>query len=139
MYVYISMDSGLIKAFQKVKYRPESKLSDDILLTILKKERKNTHIKLWAYSIVGVFSLTGVIPAFNLLLSNFIQSGFYQYLLLAFSDSQAVLYWKEITLSIIESIPMTSLILFLVLVFIFILSLRFIARNIRVRSNLSIA
>lgn len=130
------MDSDLINAFQKVKYRPESRLSDDILLTILAKERKNSYIKLWVHSIIGAFSFVGLFPAFKLLLSDFTQSGFYQYLSLAFSDSYAISYWKEITLSITESIPITSLILSLVLVFIFILSLRFIARNIRVRSSL---
>ena len=133
------MDSDLTKAFQKASYYPESRLSGSILLVISAKERKSARIKLWAYSIIGAFSFAGLFPSVKLLLSQFSQSGFYQYLSLAFSDSRAVSYWKEITLSITESIPMTSLILSLALVFIFILSLRFIARNIRLRPKLLVA
>jgi len=132
------MESELIKVFQKVKYNPKSQLSDDILRVILKKERKNTNIKLWAYSIIGLFSFVGLISAFNSLLFGFIKSGFYQYLMAAFSSNRAISYWKEIILSITESIPMTNLTFFLVLVFIFILSLHFIARNIRIRPSLLI-
>ncbi len=130
------MDNNLNNIFKKAIYIPENRLSNDILLAISDKDRKNAHIKLWVNSTIGVFSFVGFFPAFKLLLSDFAQSGFYQYLSLVFSDGHITSYWKEIILSITESIPMISLTLSLALVFIFILSLRFIARNIRVRPSL---
>ena len=130
------MNSDLIKVFQKAQYRPERRLSDGILLSIENREKRNSRIKLWVYSSISVLSFVGIFPAIKLLLSDFTRSGFYEYFSLMFSDSRTLSYWKEIILSITESIPMASLILSLALVFIFILSLRFIARNIRVRSKL---
>jgi hypothetical protein len=130
------MDSDLTKAFQKAQYHPESRLSDSILLIIEAQEKRNARINLWIYSTIGTFSLVGLFPVIRLLISDFAQSGFYEYLSLAFSDNRALLYWKEVNLSLTESLPMTSIIFSLALVFIFILSLRFIARNIRVRARL---
>jgi hypothetical protein len=133
------MDSDLTKAFQKAKYNPNVDLSDGILLSIYKRQRRKDRIKLWAYGSISAFSFIGLFPAIKLLVSDFSKSGFYEYISLAFSDSRALSYWKEIILSISESLPMTSLILSLTLVFVFVLSLRFIARNIRNRAYLSVA
>jgi len=133
------MDSDLIKAFQKAKYHPESRLSDDILLFIRIRQARKNNIKFWIYSSTGVVSFVGLFFSIKLLIADFIQSGFYEYLSLVFSDSKALSYWKEITLSITESLPMTNLIISLSLVFIFLLSLRFMARNIRLRPKLLIA
>lgn len=130
------MDSGLKKAFKKASYHPERRLSDDILLSILKREQKRTTIKFWIYSIISGFSLAGLFPAVKLLLSDFSKSGFYDYVSLLLSGNKIILYWKEIMLSITESIPMSSLILMLVLVFVLGMSLRFMVKNIRVRSKL---
>jgi hypothetical protein len=133
------MDSDLTKAFQKASYHPERRLSDGILLSISNLEHKKARAMFWVYSTISALSFVGLFPIIKLLVSRFAQSGFYEYLSLAFSDSRALTYWKEIILSITESIPMTSLILFLALVFILILSLRFMVRNIRIRPKFLLA
>ena len=131
-------DHDLKNLFQKASYHPESRLSDGILLAISKKEIKMTRIKFWGSSTIGVVSFIGLFPIIGRLISDFSQSGFYQYITLIFTDNIAINYWKEISLSIAESIPMTSLTLSLAVIFIFTISLRYMARNF-IRRSLLIA
>ncbi len=133
------MDKNLIKIFQKAVFCPESSLSENIFNAISIKEKRNNNIKIWVYSVTGIFSLLGFFVLIRQLVSDFYSSGFYDYLSLMFSNSKAVYFWKEIILSMIESLPMTNLILSLSLVFLFVLSLRYMARNIRTRHKLLIA
>lgn len=133
------MDRNLNKIFQKAMYSPENKLSEGIFSTISVKENRIKYIKLWVYSISGVFSFAGFFMIIKQLFSDFYSSGFYDYLSLMFSNSKALYFWKEITLSIVESLPVTNIILSLALVFVFVLSLRYMARNIRTRPKLLIA
>jgi hypothetical protein len=132
----MEMEDKLKKSFQEAQYRPERRLSDDILISINIRQARNTNIRFWAYSTTGVVSFVGFFLTLRLLIIDFTQSGFYEYLSLVFSDSRALSYWKEITLSITESLPMINLIISLSLFFIFVLSLRFMARNIRIRPKL---
>jgi hypothetical protein len=133
------MEKELKKVFKNSVYRPEDGLDSLIWGKITKRKKRARKLKLVIFSLVGFASLTGFVPALKMLLAQLSQSGFYQYLAVAFSDSKALAYWKETALSITESIPMWSLIMSLALIFVFILSLRFMARNIRIRSKLSIA
>lgn len=137
--VYKSMDRKLKELFQKATYSPESNLSEDIFIAISIKEKRNSNIKLLVYSILGIFSFSGFFVILKQLISDFYNSGLYDYLSLLFNNSKAFSYWKEISLSIVESLPMTNLILSLSFVFIFILSLRCMARNIRISPKLLIA
>jgi hypothetical protein len=78
-------------------------------------------------------SFISLFPTLKQLGASFSRSGFYEYFSLAFSDGGGVAlsYWKEISLSLVESLPTLSIILFLTIVFILIISLRFMARNFR--------
>ncbi len=133
------MDSNITRAFKKASYLPENNLSKSIFLTLSLKEKRNNQIKLWIYSITGILSISGFFLMFKQLISDFSNSGFYDYLALLFSNSKALFYWKEIVLSLTESLPITNIAITLVLVFIFILSLRFMSHNIRLRNKLLIA
>lgn len=133
------MDRNLNKIFQKTMYSPKSELSEDIFVAISIKEKRNNYIKLSIYSITGVLSLSGFFVIVKQLFSDFYSSGFYDYLSLVFSNSKALYFWKEITLSLAESLPVTNLILLLSSIFVFVLSLRYMARNIRTRPKLLIA
>jgi len=126
------MEQSLRKIFKQAKYQPESRLSGDIWRFIEAREKRSSKIKSFSYGIIGIISLVGLVPAVENLIEQFSQSGFYQYLSLAFSDLGLVsLYWKEFMSSLAETIPATSLMLTLVLFFIFLLSFKRVAVSFR--------
>jgi hypothetical protein len=125
------MEQKLIKVFQKAKYEPGANLAENVWLAIVLREKRIARFKLWAFSIMGIVSLAGLIPAFNILLSDLAQSSFYEYFSLLFGGGGAVFsYWKELTLSLAESLPSASIIFVLSLIFIFFLSLRYAVKQI---------
>jgi hypothetical protein len=68
---------------------------------------------------------------FKILINDFTQSGFYEYLSLAFSTKGLLFsYWKEFAFSLAESLPTMSIVLSLALLFIFFLSLRYVMKQI---------
>lgn len=125
------MQDRLTKVFQKAKYEENSNLAQNVWQTIVTREKRNTRIKLWVFSLAGIASLAGLIPAFKILSNDLAQSGFYEYSSLVFSDGISHLsYWKEFLFSLAESLPMVSIILLLSLIFTLFLSLKYIARQI---------
>ena len=118
-------DSDLKKSFQKAIYHPEPRLSGDIWLSISKKEQKIHSLKLWVYSSIGVLSLVGFVPVVINLVTRFVESGFSDYFSVIFSDIDSIsFYWKDLLLSLVDSIPMTSLIISFSLIFVFFYSLK---------------
>jgi len=80
---------------------------------------------------VGILSLVGLVPAFKILSSDLAHSGFYEYLSLTFEGGGVIIsYWKELSLSIVESIPVMSTLLTLSLLFVCLLSLKYLTRQI---------
>jgi hypothetical protein len=125
------VEQKLIKIFKKAKYEENPVLSQNIWHNIVIRNKRNTLLRLWAFSVAGLASFIGFIPALKALLNDLTQSGFYEYLSLAFSNGSSVSsYWKEFSLSIAESLPTMSIILSLSLVFIFFLSLKYVIRQI---------
>jgi hypothetical protein len=133
------MEQKLTKIFQRAKYEPVPNLSISIWRVITKKERKMARLKLWAFILAGVVSLGGLVPALALLTRDFVQSGFYEYFSLIFSDSGSIFsYWKELVFSLAESLPTMSIILSLTLIFIFLLSLKYAMKQI-IKNQLSLS
>jgi hypothetical protein len=125
------MQSKLIKIFREAKYEPESDLKQIVWSTIVAREKRTTRFKLWSFGLLGFISLAGLIPAFKMLLTDMAHSGFYEYFSLIFSDTGSIFsYWKELTLSITESLPVVSIIFTLSLLFICFLSLRYLMKQI---------
>ena len=125
------MQDRLTKVFQKARYEENFNLGQNIWLTVMKREKRNTKIKLWIFTLAGITSLVGLVPAFRILGSDLAQSGFYEYLSLAFSDSGLILSaWREFMFSLAESLPVLSVIFTLSLVFIFFLSLKYLMKQV---------
>ncbi len=107
------------KSFQKIKYHAPDTLQNDILRAISAKEKKSLRIKFWSYSFLGALSLVGLVPAFKALVIQFAQSGFGQYLSLAFSGGGILAGGgKEVALSLVESLPTFGVVLVLTLLFV---------------------
>jgi len=95
-----------------------------VLVRLQREQKKRARRNLLIFGLADVFSATGLMTtcfySANLLAS----SGFYNYLSLLWSDGGAVaLYWRELLLSLIESLPLLGLTAFLVVVLVLIISL----------------
>lgn len=131
------MEKELKKVFLKIKYQENAELAENIWLNIIMRKRRLIRIKLWAFSSLGLVSFVGLIPAWKSLLSNMAQSGFYEYLSLAFMSGGSIFsYWKEFALSIAESLPIMSITISLSLIFVFFLSTRFAVKQIINNNNI---
>jgi hypothetical protein len=125
------MDRNLAKIFKNAKYEPESGLAVSVLQAIILREKRIIRLKTWAFSLVEIASLAGLVPTFEMLLRDLMHSGIYEYFSLLFSDGGMMLsYWKDFSLSIAESLPTTSIIAVLSLFLICFLSLKYLARQI---------
>ncbi len=133
------MEKELKKVFQKAKYEESSGLASGIWQNIAIRSKRKARFELWAFSFIGIISLTGLVPALKALSNNLVQSGFYEYFSLIFSNSSSLLsYWKELAFSIAESLPVMSIVLSLSLVFIFFLSIKYATRQV-IRGQLSLS
>ncbi|MFA6585968.1 MAG: hypothetical protein WCS86_02285 [Candidatus Paceibacterota bacterium] len=131
------MEKELSKAFKNARYKEKSGLSLNVWNNILLRNKRIAYIKLWAFSSIGVASLIGLFPAWQILSNDLTQSGFYEYLSLIFSNGSSITsYWQELSLSIIESLPTMSIVLSLSLIFIILMSIKYIAKQIINNSNM---
>lgn len=125
------MDENIKKAFSKVKYETNDNLARDIWLKIALHNKRIIRLKLYTFSLLSIVSLVGFFPVFKILLSDFAKSGFYEYLSIAFSsNSTFISYWKELSYSLAESLPVTSMIFSFTLIFIFFISIRYALKQI---------
>ncbi|HNW71426.1 MAG TPA: hypothetical protein PKZ36_01030 [Candidatus Paceibacterota bacterium] len=125
------MNKELAKAFKKTCYMANEDLPLVVWKRIIKQKKHALKVKLGIFSFLGTTSLVGFIFMFKTLLSDLSQSGFYQYLSMAFSNKDIlVTYWKEFAFSITESLPMASTLYSLTLIFIFFLCLRYAMKQI---------
>lgn len=75
-------------------------------------------------------SFMALIPMFIYTLIKLGQSGFYTYFSLMFSDiSSLSIYWKELSITLVESLPVLSVLLLLSVFFVFLVSLMIISKN----------
>ena len=119
------MEQNLQKLFKKAIYQPESRLSGDIFSLIQFKKAKVSKYKKISYFCLGILSLSGSVFSIKGLIDQSTQLGFYEYLSLAFSDGGVIAnYWKEYTLSLVDSLPVASLGLSFFLLFVLFISIR---------------
>ena len=123
--------------FQNAIYQPPAGLQQELWRKLELRIARRARIQLTLCAISSVVSVVAFVPMFRLLLSDFAQSGFYEYISLAF-NSNAISSWRELGLSIAESLPTTSITLSLLFIFTFILSIRYLVKPI-IKNQLSVA
>jgi hypothetical protein len=127
------MKTSYEKLFERLERRePPVELLDEILLSISKE---TTSRMLWVRTVVsGILSLaaiTALIPSWFIAQSEIYQSGFSQFLSLLLSDTNIITtFWKEFSLSLLESFPVGGTVAVLGSVLIFLISMRFFVRDI---------
>ena len=91
-----------------------SNLRGAIFIRIEKESRKQAMVRFTLFATTAVGSLTSLFFISVSLFKNLIQSGSYNYASLLFSDVTTVLrYWKEFSLSFVESLPILGIAVFL--------------------------
>jgi len=115
-----------------IQVEPSSNLKSRIWEDIKKQEYKKAKINFWA-SLAGFsVSLVAIFPAIVYLWQAFSQSGLSQYLTAIFSDGGVVLtYWRDYLSLIAESMPVFEVSIFFAVIFVLLLSLRIMIRNIK--------
>ncbi len=111
-----SMEKSYHQIFQQSlpSHNPPHGLETAILSRIRRAEKNAARTRFVLLTSLATSSLFSMIPSVTYLLNSFSQSGFYHYLSLIISDNTVLaLYWKELTLSLIESLPLLGLIAFL--------------------------
>lgn len=105
---------------------------DRIMARLKAEQRLLTVKRRVAIFSIGLFgSGVAFIPAFKMAQLEISNSGFLQFFSLLFSDFGTVAaYWQSFTMSLLETIPAFSLAVFLAIAFVFLESLRFLARDI---------
>jgi len=125
------MQNRLTKILKQARLEPESDLALSVWQKIAAREKRGSQIRIWSFSFLGFFSIVGLIPAISELLSDLSHSGFYDYFSLIFSSSGSLFaYWRELALSLAESLPIMSIFFTLSLLFVCFLSLRFLIKQI---------
>ena len=127
------MEKKLHTIFRESTPRPNEPLSDAIWEHIVKIDQRRRRTAAWIYASVSVLSFAALFPVISELITEIAKSGFSEYVSVAFSDT-AVLgtYWKELALSIVDALPVTTLIVSFALLFVFFLSIARLANRLRV-------
>ena len=109
---------------------PPEELSARVLLSIQAEKQRIACIRLYLFGTVSAVSFVALFPALQYTFSEIASSGFNDYASLIFSDTASLLpYWKEFTLSLVETLPVFGLIISLGLVFVLLESLRNTIKN----------
>lgn len=111
--------------------RPPKSLFEKIMRRI-REERKLLALKrkLIFLSIVFVGSIAALIPTFRMTQAGFVESGFIEFFSLLFSDANIIAaYWKNFALSLLETLPVTNLIMLLTVMLLFLESLKLLINN----------
>ena len=115
---------------QEVYFRLERKSPDidfeNRLMSVIQNEgQKVRQRSFWSRVVVSVGSLVSIVLVSISLVKNVLASGFYDYASIMFLDfGSATMYMKDISLSLVESLPILTLSLFLSLVVVFVWSVR---------------
>jgi len=111
---------------------PPTGLFEKIIKRIHKEERILILRRVIIFSTTLIISLIGLFPSFNLLLSDFNNSGFLKFLSLLFSDFSVVAtYWQSFTMILLETLPAVSLALFLTVILTLLQSVKSLTRDVK--------
>jgi hypothetical protein len=111
-------------------------LKNKILISIRQEELRRARMYVFLSMATISASLWGIIFAVKYVLAGFYQTSFYSYFSLVFSDPDiAFSYWRELSFSLIEALPLLGITFSLIAVAILLTSVRFLAQN--TKSNLA--
>lgn len=114
--------------------KPPVDLLPKILMRIQQEERSKHikwHLSFFVALLVG--SVVLFIPAFMAVRVAIVKSGFMQYISLLISDSKTVMtFWDSYAMTLLESLPIMSIVSFLATVLVILEALKYIARDLKI-------
>lgn len=105
------------------------------IMARIQEERRLLTIKrqLVIFSLGVAGSAIAFIPAFKMLQTGLYESGFLQFFSLIFSDFGTVIsYWQNFVMSLLETLPIINLAILLTIIFVFMGSLKFLVKDIKI-------
>ncbi len=106
------------------------KLRDKIIFSINNEEIRRAKMYFLVFTTTALVSIFGLVASVRYMIREFYQSGFYTYFSLVFSDTNTiVVYWRELSLSLVETMPMVGITISLIAVCVFLISLRMLVKN----------
>ncbi|MFA5022753.1 MAG: hypothetical protein WC385_02615 [Candidatus Paceibacterota bacterium] len=119
------MSQNIRKLFEATQAVGLSADLDERVYARLEQEQKKLAKRhLLIFGLADAFSAVGLVVSVFYLVNLSAGSGFYNYLSLFWSDGGSIaLYWHELALSLVESLPMLGVIIFLGVALILLLSL----------------
>lgn len=104
---------------------PPKELLGNVLSKIKLQESRTAKNKSLFFGVTSLLSVAALVPAIQFTIQEFSQSAFYSYLSLAISDGDLIIkYWKEFSLSLVESAPLLGITLMLAVILSLLGSLR---------------
>jgi hypothetical protein len=92
---------------------PPKGLGERIMARINAEQTRLARIRTWVFGSASVASFGLFLWAVIYLVNNVKETGFWQYFSLLFSDGAVLAYSRELSLSLVESLPIVCLIIFL--------------------------
>lgn len=128
------MRDDISRLFEKLRQvDPPARLYHAILVMIEMKRRRTARILFSAGILTGITALAALLPASRYLYTSVTESGSLHYLSLLGSDSDIVLlYWRELAMNIIESLPAVALLSVFALCFVLLVGITVTASNARI-------
>jgi len=111
-------------------YKPSENLYSKVLTNIRNKNVTNAKKRASIFFLLGILTLIACIGWSRQIMAEIHQSGFYEYMKLIFSDGLS--YWKEIGLSLLESLPSDIGIILLSILFAMLMIVRQIFKNLNI-------
>ncbi|KKU78576.1 MAG: hypothetical protein UY04_C0033G0012 [Parcubacteria group bacterium GW2011_GWA2_47_7] len=110
---------------------PEA-LYQSVLTSVDKIRIRAMRIKFALFSFLGLGAGISLVPLTSSAVTQAIESGFVDYASLALSDSAVILsYWKEFSITLIESLPILGITMILLALFTLLESVRHATKNSR--------
>ena len=114
------------------KLKPSNELRQKILFSINKEEIRRAKVYFFVSITTALVSVFGLIFSVRYMIQGFYQSSFYSYLSLIFSDPNTLVsYWKELSMSLLETLPILGITISLIATYILLISIRTLVKNTR--------
>lgn len=101
-----------------------SELESHIIQLIKSKSVRRARNKRMIFGTISIFSLVGIVLSVIRAVKYMSESGAYEYISLIFSDTAALVHWREFAMTLAETIPFVSLTLIFGILAVFAWSLR---------------
>lgn len=125
-------DQNYQKAFSQLGPEMPKGLLEATLARLSHERRLSAQKRITFFAVVLLISTISLVPAALALFQNWANSSLSQLFSLVWSDLSIIsLYWKNYLLSILESFPITSVAVFLAVLWIFLESLKGLAKELK--------